>query len=132
MQENIMKLKIRNIPGIKSFLVLAIALASAISLNSIQAGSTADVEMDSEIESKLARIKARQKLMRSNNTYEDSRHYFWPGGAESVNDPDRVISTTPCGAIDLGNVPNAAGVRNQREITIIIDGDIINADNHCR
>lgn len=68
---------------------------------------------------KLARIKAKQRgrQAQSQNSQPGSENPTDKGG---------------CGSIDIGNVTNERGSRGTREITVIITGDVINANNNCK
>ncbi|MBX2859273.1 MAG: hypothetical protein KTR17_11480 [Cellvibrionaceae bacterium] len=91
--------------------------------------SEANPDIDGVLASKFYRLKARQKLELSQLPEADYQQRTSTEGVDIFGDP---VGETPCGAIDLGNVKNARGYRNQREITIIVSGDIINANNHCK
>ncbi|MGI9304696.1 MAG: hypothetical protein ACR2RB_18615 [Gammaproteobacteria bacterium] len=107
----------------KVLLTLVVVFTTAGVASTSHAGST----FDSDVQAKLSRFKARQKLVQSSDderglgfARRDSAGFGQPPGE------------TPCGAIDLGNVKNLSGFRRPQEVTVIIDGDVINSNNHCR
>jgi hypothetical protein len=72
--------------------------------------------LEDEDNAKLARHKAQMKLASKKG---DSKN-----GAGGDSDK--------CGSIDVGNVTNNKPGRPVREVTVIVDGPIINANNKCR
>jgi archaellum component FlaF (FlaF/FlaG flagellin family) len=65
---------------------------------------------------KVARIKAKQRaLARKNGT-----------SGSAANSADG------CGNINIGNVVNEKGSTGAREITVVIDGDVISTNNNCK
>jgi len=39
---------------------------------------------------------------------------------------------SPCGSVDIGNVFAGKPGKNPREVTVIVTGDVINANNQCK
>lgn len=72
--------------------------------------------LEDEDNAKLARHKAQMKLA--------SKKGDGKNGAGGDSDK--------CGSIDVGNVTNNKPGRPVREVTVIVDGPIINANNKCR
>jgi hypothetical protein len=101
-------------------LVMLIAVGSA----AVQAGTSATAEpmdMDPAILSKLAleRAKARNAARLDKNS-----------GASTGLDGN---NPAECGSVNIGNVMTGGKPGFQpREITVVITGDVINANNKCK
>lgn len=104
-------MKFRN--GIR-FLSILTAATLLLSAPDTQAGV---LEFPDEVNAKVARSKAKMRRMRSS---QDS------GGRRSDGS-----GTADCGSVDIGNVQtNGRGA--PREVTVIVTGDVVNANNNCR
>jgi len=75
--------------------------------------------LEDEDNAKLARHKAQMKQAPKKGSTKNGA-----SGAGSESDK--------CGSIDVGNVTNNKPGRPVREVTVIVDGPIINANNKCR
>jgi hypothetical protein len=89
-------------------------------LFSIPAISFAEDKDDKDVnvvnKAKVARLKAKQRaLARQNGTNGDPAN-----------------SADGCGNINIGNVVNERGAKGAREINVVIDGDVISANNNCK
>lgn len=83
-------------------------------------GYSFEEDWDALTNAKLARSKAkmRQKL-----------------SIESADDPStsrRGDVKGSCGGVNIGNSTTERGGRGPKEVTILISGDIINANNKCK
>ncbi len=76
-----------------------------------------DAEARNEANTKLLRYRAQQ--YQTGNTR--NRH---------LEDGDENDLNNECGSINIGNIDTIDGTL--RENIVIIDGDIINADNYCK
>jgi len=104
--------------------VLVAMIVPLLGVGSISTSHASDY-LDSSTKAKLSRSKAHSRIRLNAESPSDVRMSI----LRNVNPED---SQTPCGAIDLGNVENASVFQGPRSVTVIIDGDVINADNHCR
>ncbi len=86
------------------------------------AANTEPLNVEADILAKLAKEKAKRHGA-------DSRGVNSSGSAAAMNaDQD-----APCGNVDIGNfVSNGRGGRAPKDITVVITGDVINANNKCR
>jgi hypothetical protein len=75
-----------------------------------------------EDNAKLARDKARTKQISSKKTDTKSA-----GSVSGVSG-----DTSKCGSLEVGNVSNSKPGRPVKEVTVIVDGPVINANNKCR
>ena len=100
-----------------------IALALGISSVGMSSIAQADASLNSDAEAKLSRIRAETRHRTPTRSNHDDRASILRYGDNAE---------TPCGAIDLGNVENASLIERSHTITLIIDGDVINANNNCR
>lgn len=75
--------------------------------------------LEDEDNAKLARHKAQMKQASTKKAGNKN-------GAGGGNDSDK------CGSLEVGNVSNNKPGRPVREVTVIVDGPIINANNNCR
>ncbi len=73
-----------------------------------------DLDFGDEINAKLAREKAK------------SRRFGRSNSSGSGGDSGK------CGSSELGNVVNERGSRGTKEVTVIVTGDVINANVDCK
>lgn len=89
----------------------------------------ADPAFDSDAQSKVSRYRASQRLEWAALDRTERQFRFREKGRSGfASSPDE----TPCGAIDLGTLDKGAVSQSARSVTVIIDGDVINANNRCR
>jgi hypothetical protein len=84
-----------------------------------ESGLSTDSSIDDpRLLAKIARTKAKQAPLLA---------------AENGNGSGNGSSSPNCGGVDIGNitVPQGAGV-GPREVTVVITGDVINANNKCK
>ena len=81
------------------------------------------LEFDDQQNAKMARLKAKARAQKNKRQKEFSDE-------GSVDSPDQQLAE--CGALSIGNVVGGSGFRTPREINVLIDGDVINANNNCR
>jgi len=98
----------------KTFLVLA---CSAFLTTGLTAG---ELGWDEDTNAKLARHKADARRHSATNGDNNRR------GNNSNNNQGG-----ECGSVNVGNVTNQRGAQSTREVTVIITGDIVNANNKC-
>jgi hypothetical protein len=101
----------------------AAILASALSVSATQALAGAESFSD-DTNAKMARVKAKTQRMK---TTGDAR------STAKDRSAGKNATTGDCGSINIGNTVNqgTVGVRKQETI-VIIDGDVINANNNCK
>ena|SRR2546423_14398645 len=106
-------------PLFVSSLVVLLALASSAA----QAAATAEpMDLDAAQMSKLALERAKNRRQAA----ADAR-----GGAATASDGLR--DPADCGNVNIGNVITGGKPGFQpREVTVVITGDVINANNKCR
>jgi hypothetical protein len=110
----------------KSILATGLVTLMAIASSVVQAGTNATAEpldIDPAILSKLAleRAKVHGQARRDKDLAGDAA-----AAASGTNPPD-------CGAINIGNLTSGGKPGFQpREVTVVITGDVINANNSCR
>jgi hypothetical protein len=92
-------------------------LAGIVALPPVFAAS-ASVEVDQMEERQLARI--RREILRAKI---DGRHGKRAGHGEGVGE---------CGSVSIGNVAADKRTVGQRNITVVVQGPIVNADVKCR
>ena len=101
-----------------------IALTVLTLLVAAQCASAANPEpmgTDVDIIAKLAKEKAKRHGQDGRNSNQSS--------ANALNGE----SDAACGNVDIGNfVGGNKGGRGPREITVVITGDVINANNKCK
>ncbi len=97
-------------------LLLAALLAAALLAPSARAG---EVDLPNDANAKLARIKAKMRMAESDKKGEKAAASRTAGAGAS------------CGAIEIGNTATGGG-RAPREITVVVTGDVINANNDCK
>ena len=68
-----------------------------------------------ETNAKIARIKAKGRT---------GGHQRSQSGTPSDSDK--------CGSIEIGNAVNQRGSQGTKEITVVVTGDVINANNDCK
>lgn len=101
-------------------LIILLALLILPAAGPSYGGDYDDADARNEANTKLLRHRAQQYL--TGNT----RNRFLQDGSGDVNDP----YNNSCGSVNIGNINNIDGTL--REHIVIIDGDIINADNYCK
>jgi len=106
-------------------LILAFAMiAAAPDVSLVSQALAGEIELNDIQNAKLARHKARERVMR-NEKQEDYLDDSSGPGPSSADDGD-------CGTVDIGNVVNNKGsFGGPKAIDVIITGDIINANNDC-
>ncbi len=97
------------------FLTLLIAGSLLLCAPEAEAGV---LEFPDEVNAKVARSKAKKRLMKSGQNDAD-------GGGGSGS------SSAGCGSLEVGNV-QTGGRGGPREVTVIVTGDVVNANNNCR
>jgi hypothetical protein len=108
---NMNTVRTRYAPGALLLAILGIGLGTALpSFGGIQG-------IDDEDNAKLSRHKAQMKQMTKKG---DATHATGDAASDK------------CGSLELGNVSNNKPGRPVREVTVIVDGPIINANNKCR
>jgi len=109
----------------KNLMVYGLVVLISIGSAAVQAGTNANaepMEMDPAILSKLALERAKA---RNSGRATDSRN-----GASTGLDGN---NPAECGSINIGNVMTGGKPGFQpREITVVITGDVINANNKCK
>jgi len=103
--------------------VLAIVLSMLLPTMAISPADAGGLDFDDQQNAKMARLKAKSRAEKNKRQKE-----FLDGG--SVDDPDQQFAE--CGAVSIGNFVDGRGSRTPREINVLIDGDVINANNNCR
>lgn len=104
----------------KATLIILLALLILPAAPLTYAGDYDDADARNEANTKLLRHRAQQYL--TGNT----RNRFLNDDSGNVNN----TNNNSCGSVNIGNINNIDGTL--RENIVIIDGDIINADNYCK
>lgn len=78
-----------------------------------------EIELDDDMNAKLARHKSKQRVLQNRNDDEDNKD-----GKQSSNQE--------CGSLGIGNVVQNSRVGGVREVNVIVTGDVINAFNKCK
>ena len=110
-----------------SKLSAAILAFCAFSIPATQVYAGAE-SFDDESNAKMARVKAKTKRIKKSSA-STARSTAKSRTDSSSSDG----MNAECGSINIGNTVNQSpvGVRNQETI-VIIDGDVINANNECK
>jgi len=74
----------------------------------------ADGEIAAENRAKIAKARTKRAI----------------GGKNGQSETDREES--PCGSLDIGNIFAGKPGRVPREVTVIVTGDVVNANNKCK
>jgi hypothetical protein len=77
-----------------------------------------EIDLPNEANAKLARIKAKMRAAEMDRKREGG-----PRGATAAG--------ASCGAVAIGNTATGGG-RAPREVTVVVTGDVINANNDCK
>jgi hypothetical protein len=117
-----MPLRIRRLPYpeivMSPYKTALLIIAFLIAQSNAIAASPEPIGADVDVIAKLAKEKAKRHG-------RDGNQYATTG----VNGGDDV----PCGNVDIGNfVSGNKGGRGPKEITVVITGDVINANNKCK
>ena len=78
--------------------------------------------LDDEDNAKMARTKAQMNSMKARSSKQRNGQ---GGGGEGSSGESK------CGNLEIGNVSNSRPGRPVREVTVVVDGPVINANN-CR
>lgn len=101
--------------------IAALILAFFIAQEYALAANPEPMGADVDVIAKLAKEKAKRHGQNGRNGSQDA--------ANGINGGD----DAPCGNVDIGNfVSGNKGGRAPREITVVITGDVINANNKCK
>lgn len=84
-----------------------------------EVGIAGEEELDDMDNAKLAHHRAKQRMLDSRKSSEE-------------RDRDSRQNSGSCGSLNIGNVSNQRGARGPKEVTVIVTGDVINANNNCR
>lgn len=104
--------------GLTALLALACAAAQAGNANA------EPMELEPEMLSKLALERAKTSSQRSAAAQANKRATSADAGANPVAE---------CGALSVGNINTNGRIGfTPREVTVVITGDVINANNRCR
>jgi len=81
------------------------------------AATSEPIGLEAGIEAKTSRERARQAAQRGAREQEQRRR-----------------EDAECGSLDIGNVTAGGSGFNRvpREITVVVQGDVVNANNRCR
>jgi hypothetical protein len=71
--------------------------------------------LEDDANAKLARVKAKQRAFGSGSDF---------GSGSGSN--------AECGSLNVGNVDNRGRNSRLREVIVVVEGDVINANNNCR
>lgn len=85
---------------------------------SIETSVAGEEELNDLSNAKLAHHRAKQRMLDGRKSSEERERDGSQGGS--------------CGSLNVGNVSNQRGAKGPREVTVIVTGDIINANNNCR
>jgi uncharacterized low-complexity protein len=98
------------------------ALLSVVVVGSAHAQASAEpLDIDPAILSKLAKERAKTNTVAKRSATAN----------KSANGPDQ--NDADCGAVAIGNVTTGSRIGFQpQEVTVIVTGDVINANNRCR
>jgi hypothetical protein len=99
------------------------ALLSVVVVGSAHAQASAEpLDIDPAILSKLAKERAKTNTVAKRSATANK---------SSGNGPDQ--NDADCGAVAIGNVTTGSRIGFQpQEVTVIVTGDVINANNRCR
>jgi hypothetical protein len=97
-------------------LLLTGLLALALLASPARAG---EVDLPNDANAKLARVKAKMRAAESGKQGEKAGARAGRAGGAA------------CGAVEIGNTATGGG-RAPREITVVVTGDVINANNDCK
>jgi hypothetical protein len=98
-----------------ALLLLIINCAAA---SGLYAAETEILELDEAILARLAREKLRK------NAEEDRE--------ADINKKRKAADATGCGSVNIGNIIGSKRVSGSTEITVVVTGDVVNANNKCR
>lgn len=107
----------------KHITLTAIVAALAIAAGAVQAAATAEpMDIEPELLSRLALERAK-----GNQLGKKQRGVGTPAARDGSN------PLAECGAVNIGNVLTGGRPGFQpREVTVVITGDVVNANNRCR
>ena len=108
-------------------LISIAALVACCALNPLLAADTEPAEIPDGILAKMARMNAKMGVDKDRRDSGDS------GDAGQRAAGRRPGANPACGSLNVGNV-DTGGRRlgAPREVTVVIKGDVINANNKCR
>ena len=96
--------------------LLTAAFLGLLAGNNADAATAGVQDIEAEDLAKIARVRAQKNAMSGRNSQRK----------------DKNSDSEECGSIDIGNSTGSGRRGGKTDITVFIDGDVINAFNKCR
>ena len=100
------------------------------------AASAGEIDLSDDINAKLALVKAKARHLDAMENEQDEDDEDGDADDEDEDDDDGGGDDgdveLECGAMSIGTTVVGSRGRVPREITVVVTGDVINANNRCR